>query len=238
VVLRAIAPCAPTANCIAATASSPEGLPVHAEDCVVVRIEAPRAGLELRKAFVGPAHVPLVGDLVQFELVVRNTGNTTLMTVEVVDTYDTACLKYVNAVPAPDSVNLATGEIRWNNVGPLAPGDVKTLSVFLATIGVCQPAVNCAQALAPVPGALPLLDRDCVELPIRAVSQETPTPTATLPPGQPTPTLTATRPPSEATPTATRVSGMPGSYLPIAMKAYPRALILCSDGSRVGGPVP
>lgn len=92
-----------------------------------------------------------VGELVRFELVVRNTGNITLTTVEVIDHYDAACLKYVTAMPSQDSVDLGTGEMRWNNAGPLGPGEARTLTVFLAAIAVCERALNCVQARAPRP---------------------------------------------------------------------------------------
>ena len=171
---------------------------------MVVRIEAPRAGLDLRKALVGPPHVPLVGDLVQFELAVRNTGNTTLMVVEVVDSYDPACLKYVNAVPAPDSVDLAAGQMRWANVGPLAPGDVKVLNVFLAATGVCAQATNCGDARWLLNGAPELVAHDCASVPVRAAALPTPTPTR---PAAGTPTPTATRP-----------AGSRSVYLPVVLK--------------------
>jgi len=170
----------------------------------VLRIEGRRPGLELRKALVGPAHVPLVGDLVQFELVVRNTGNTTLMVVEVVDSYDPACLKYVNAVPPPDSVDLAAGQMRWANVGPLAPGDVKVLNVFLAAINSCPQATNCGDARWLVSGTPELVAHDCATVPVRAAALPTPTPTR---PAAETPTPTATRPP-----------GWRSVYLPIVLK--------------------
>lgn len=173
VYLRVIAPCRPTENCVHARGMSLDGLPVEDESCVPLRIEAPHPGLEVRKAMLGPTHVPAVGEVVRYELVVRNTGNTSLTTVQVLDSYDVACLRYVMAIPSPDSVDLNAGQIQWNNVGPLAPGDAKTFTVFLEAIAVCEPALNCGHARAPLAAAPPLEVHDCMEVPLRAAAGPT-----------------------------------------------------------------
>jgi len=190
---RACSPCAPTHNCAIASGEPPEGPPVAAEACVPLAIEPLSLGLAVRKAMVAPAQLPLAGDVVQFEIVVRNTGNTSLATVDVTDEYDPSCLEYANATPIPDSVHASVGKIYWNNVGPLGPGDVRVLSVFLRVTGACPHAVNCSEARWLVGGVPELSARDCVELVVRAGAVGTPTPTATWPPGEPTPTPTATR---------------------------------------------
>lgn len=204
--LRAVDLCQPMENCIHAAGTASQGLVVRDEMCLPVRAEPRRPGLSVRKAIVAPSHLPEAGEVVVFELVVRNTGGTTLAVVEVTDTYAVDCLRYVSAAPPPNSVDPAAGQIRWDNVGPLAPGDVKLLRVYLMVTGRCRHGFNCVEARAPIPGAVGLVASDCVDVPVRVTTAETPTPTATLP-TQETPT-----------PTGTRVPGAPRLYVPLVLK--------------------
>jgi uncharacterized repeat protein (TIGR01451 family) len=220
VLLHADQPCNPTHNCVVATADPPEGPPVLAEACVPLAIEEPRPGLRVRKAMVAPTHVPQVGEVIDYELVVRNAGNTTLMTVDVTDSYDPACLQYVAAIPSPDIVDTVAGHIHWNNVGPLAPGDAAILHVSLRAVGPCAFAPNCVEARWLVAGVPELVAHDCVEVPVRAAADRTPTPTATWPAGLPTLTPTATVRPGEPTPTATGGAGVLRLYLPVVKKRF------------------
>jgi len=233
VLFRASSPCDPTHNCVVATGDPPEGPLAVAEDCVRLGIEAPQPGLQVRKALVAPSHVPQVGEIIDYELAVKNTGNTTLTTVEVIDSYDPACLDYVAAIPAPDMVDATTGHIHWHNVGPLAPGDTRVLKVSLRGTGPRPFAGNCVHARWLVAGVPELEAHDCVEVPVRAGAAETPTPTATRPPGPATPTPTATWPaglptftptatirPGDLTPTPTGEGEIYRIYLPIVTKGF------------------
>jgi uncharacterized repeat protein (TIGR01451 family) len=220
VLLRADSPCVPTHNCVVATGEPPQGPPVAAEACIELAIEERRPGLQVSKAMVAPQHLPLVGDVVDFQLTVKNSGNTALMTVDVTDSYDAACFEYVTAIPIPDSVNATLGQVHWNNVGPLGPGDTAILHVFLRAKAPCVPAGNCVEARWLIGGVAEVVARDCVEVVIRGGGVETPTPTATRP-SQATPTATATEV-GQRTPTPTRTS-QPGRreiYLPIVLKNH------------------
>jgi uncharacterized repeat protein (TIGR01451 family) len=62
---------------------------------------------------------------VTFTITVSNTGDCTLDPVRVVDTLS-AWMSYVSSSPAADTHD---GTIIWNNVGPLDPGDSKTITL-------------------------------------------------------------------------------------------------------------
>ena len=62
---------------------------------------------------------------VEFTITVPNTGDCTLDPVRVVDTLP-AWMSYVSSSPAADTHD---GTIIWNNVGPLDPGDSKTITL-------------------------------------------------------------------------------------------------------------
>lgn len=100
-------------------------------------------GLEIRKTLVSPASGNVrVGDTAQFNIQVINSGGTTQGTVTVVDTFPSGALGLLSATPAPD-VN-AGGQLTWNNVGPLSPGQQANISVsFTASAGM-NPATNAA----------------------------------------------------------------------------------------------
>ena len=76
------------------------------------------------------------GSTVSFVITVLNTGNTTLVTVPLQDTFDPVYLGYVNAIPVPDQVNNTAGTLKWNDItgsGVMLPGESKVLAVtFLA----------------------------------------------------------------------------------------------------------
>ena len=62
---------------------------------------------------------------VTFTITVPNTGDCTLDPVRVVDTL-LGWMSYVSSSPAADTHD---GTIIWNNVGPLDPGDSKTITL-------------------------------------------------------------------------------------------------------------
>ena len=137
------------------------------DSCAELDIEPPEPQLSVTKRLVGPPQMPAVGSIFQFEIVVQNTGNTVLATVPLHDEYDHGCMEFVGAIPSPDWANPATGEIHWDNLGPLGPGDAAVISVFMRGIGICLPATwNCSRAWWEVNGAIELDAMDCAELPI------------------------------------------------------------------------
>ncbi|HMO50502.1 MAG TPA: SdrD B-like domain-containing protein [Kiritimatiellia bacterium] len=111
--------------------------PVFDEDDAVVIVVTP--GYTLDKVVVSPTNrAAAVGETIVFEITVVNTGDVTLVTVPVVDLYDTNYLAYVSAVPASDD-NVNDGEIDWSNIGPIAPGDsssiVASFTAIASTVG-------------------------------------------------------------------------------------------------------
>jgi uncharacterized repeat protein (TIGR01451 family) len=166
VILAADRVCSPTGNCAVAVGESLRGEPVHDDACVEWDIEESQPGLSVRKAMVSPQHVPGVGEVIRFEVLIRNTGNSRLGTVPVTDTYDSSCLEYVSAEPGADVLEAATGTIYWGDVGPLEPGQSQVLNVFLRGKGSCLPAYNCVKAEWMVGDSVELVAVDCVELPI------------------------------------------------------------------------
>ena len=58
-------------------------------------------------------------------------SSTTLSPVPLEDTYNTTSFDYISADPEPTSVNTTTGEIKWDDVGPILPGNSQTVTVTL-----------------------------------------------------------------------------------------------------------
>ena len=81
-----------------------------------------------------------VGEAAQYRVRVTNNGNTTLNTVQVVDTFPAASLSYVSASVTPNSV--ASGSLTWNNVVSLIPGQSVALLVNFTGLAAANPAIN------------------------------------------------------------------------------------------------
>ncbi|MDZ4405378.1 GEVED domain-containing protein [Prosthecobacter sp.] len=82
----------------------------------------------------------IVGEAAQYRIRVTNTGNTTLNTVQVVDTFPAASLSYVSASATPTTV--ASGSLTWTNVGPLNSGQSVDLIVNFTGLAAANPALN------------------------------------------------------------------------------------------------
>ena len=99
------------------------------------------ASVSVSKTLISPTDGQiLVDETVQFRLRVTNNGNTTLGTVQAVDTFDDAELTYVSASPAPNTV--AAGSLTWTNVGPLTPGQSVDLIVDFTGLAAAAPSTN------------------------------------------------------------------------------------------------
>jgi hypothetical protein len=97
------------------------------------------AGYTLEKDRTSPLGRPaIIGETVTFEILVTNTGDVDLVTVPVVDDYETAYLAYVSSVPASDD-NINDGRIHWADIGPLPVGAstsiVATFTAAADTLG-------------------------------------------------------------------------------------------------------
>lgn len=97
------------------------------------------------KVLVSPADgQAAVGENVQFQIQITNSGSTTLNTVSLVDNFPDAKLGFASASPAANSVGL--GSLTWNNVGPLTPGQNATVIVNFTAMASAAPATNSATA--------------------------------------------------------------------------------------------
>jgi uncharacterized repeat protein (TIGR01451 family) len=162
VTLRLHGFCSPLGNCVVAHGEGPQGEEVHSEACVELAMTLPEPGLSVQKRQVAPEGVPQVGDVVEYEIVARNTGNMTLDRVAISDFYDGDCLAFVGAVPMPNQVSL--NEIWWGYLGPLAPGEGVTVRVLLRIKANCGVLENCARAAWLVNDILEWEAVDCVPL--------------------------------------------------------------------------
>jgi uncharacterized repeat protein (TIGR01451 family) len=163
IVLRTLNPCGEVANCVHVIGYGPDGLPTEDAACAPVRIVPPEPGVRVNK-YIKLLDMPVVGDVVQFRINVGNTGNTTLVSVPLVDHFNPNCFEFVSALPAPDAVNPLTGEIIWNNLGPLAPGGVANLRVWLRVKSPCSPSANCASVRATDAFGRVVESRDCADI--------------------------------------------------------------------------
>jgi len=100
-------------------------------------------GVSVTKTLVAPADAQAgVGEAVQFNLQVVNTGNTTLTNVALTDTYPAASLTFVSASLTPSATN--SGSLTWSNVGPLTPGQSVNIGVNFTATDIASPALNLA----------------------------------------------------------------------------------------------
>ncbi|MBX7207515.1 MAG: putative Ig domain-containing protein [Verrucomicrobiaceae bacterium] len=99
----------------------------------------------VNKTLVAPSDgQAVIGEAVQYSVQVINTGNTTLSTIALADTYPAAKLSYVSASVAPNTV--ASGSLNWTNVGPLSPGQSRTITLNFTALASAAPATNTATA--------------------------------------------------------------------------------------------
>jgi uncharacterized repeat protein (TIGR01451 family) len=73
-----------------------------------------------------------VGNTINFQIVATNTGNTTALTVPLVDTYSDYNLNFVSATPAASSGG--AGQINWANIGPIVPAGSATVTVTFTAL--------------------------------------------------------------------------------------------------------
>ena len=106
---------------VTATGTPPHGDDVSATDTADVTVLAP--GISVNKVANPPDVAP--SSNVEFTITVSNIGDCTLDPVRVVDTL-LGWMSYVSSSPAADTHD---GTIIWNNVGPLDPGDSKTITL-------------------------------------------------------------------------------------------------------------
>jgi uncharacterized repeat protein (TIGR01451 family) len=101
--------------------------------------------LQLSKTLLEPVDgIAIVGDTVRFQIVLENIGPTSITALPLTDVYFGQCLSYRNASPAPDNVLPAQQQLLWYNLGPLAAGQRRTVTVELSAEAACDSARNAA----------------------------------------------------------------------------------------------
>jgi len=111
------------------TPTNVPGIPPQTNDAPY---EISNPGYTVLKTVSSPAMPAVVGDTITFQVQIVNTGDVTLATIPLADTYDTSFLSYDSSVPASED-NVNDGTINWTNVGPLAAGQLTNIFVsFLA----------------------------------------------------------------------------------------------------------
>ncbi len=113
----------------------------------VASIAALTPTLQIRKTLVAPSDgTALVNDFLQFDILVTNTGNTTITNIALLDNFDHACMRYDSASIAPDMTG--TGTLNWTDIGQLNIGESNVISVYFTAISSCNPAQNTVSANA------------------------------------------------------------------------------------------
>ncbi len=108
-------------------------------DSASIKIACPEATVTKTRVTQQPSECPKasLGDRVIFNVVIRNTGNTTLVNIPLEDTYEPDYLRYDSAVPQPNSTT-PPGTLTWNDLtGPLPFGfdrDLRPGEAFTVTI--------------------------------------------------------------------------------------------------------
>lgn len=105
-------------------------------------IACPAVAVSKRLTNPDPCAIFGPGDSIQFTVTITNTGNTNLVTIPLVDTYDPAYLQFSSATPTPNST-APPGTLTWNDLtGPapngfalnLAPGQVFNVAVAFTAL--------------------------------------------------------------------------------------------------------
>ena len=93
-----------------------------------------------KQIIVPPGGIALVGETVFFEIVLANTGTTTITHLPLTDTYNPDCQSFLTA--DPEETIEVPGFIYWSNRGPLSPGSADTLIIVFSTTAPCGMALD------------------------------------------------------------------------------------------------
>ncbi|GEP41717.1 hypothetical protein BGE01nite_10080 [Brevifollis gellanilyticus] len=103
--------------------------------------------VSVRKTLVAPADgIAVIGEALQYTVQVANTGNTTLSTIALTDTFPAANLTFVSASLTPSSTG--SGTVSWTNVGPLTSGQSITITLNFTALSAGATVTNTASANA------------------------------------------------------------------------------------------
>ena len=143
VLMYADLPSPPTLNCAQARAKAHDGSTLVGIDCEQISIagEYPDRRISKRRTSASPA---VVNDFVDWEITVTNRG-IAAAAVPLHDAYQVDWLQFDSASPMPDIVDLVSGRLDWNDLGPLAPGASHIVTVRLKAIEARLGRQNCAE---------------------------------------------------------------------------------------------
>ncbi|HMP71902.1 MAG TPA: SdrD B-like domain-containing protein [Kiritimatiellia bacterium] len=139
-------------NTVVATPTTPPELPPVPPQTNDVPYEISNPGFLLTKTILSPlGRAAAVGEPIQFSLNIENTGDVSLVTVPVQDTFLPAFLGYESAVPPADDI--APGVLTWNDIGPLPVGSstsiVVTFTALATTDGFAETNLVVASPTTP-----------------------------------------------------------------------------------------
>ncbi len=155
---------------------------------------------------LGLGVVPVAGELVTFNLTIRNDGAANILNLPVRDRFDPGVLEFVSAVPPIDGES--SGVVVWSNVlrpplqTVLLPDESVVVTVTFRVIGDIQQTTNQAEVLGATDSFGNNLAPAADDVPIQIIPNPNATATPT-PVTQPTIVLPATEVPAPQQPTAT-----------------------------------
>jgi uncharacterized repeat protein (TIGR01451 family) len=117
----------------------------------IIIAPAPAPGISASKTIISPmSGTASVGQTVQFNLQVFNSGYTTLTNISLVDSYPSNDFSFVSASVSPNTN--APGRLNWTNIGTFAPGQFTNITVSLMVTNYLATLTNSMTA-ASVGGA-------------------------------------------------------------------------------------
>jgi hypothetical protein len=130
----------------------------------------------LDKRLMPITSTPFIGMLIGFTITITNDGAAHLTQLPLRDIYDPAALHFSYAIPPPDEVNAAAGELRWYDLttyfGDL-PGDaVIHVPVYFTVTQAIQTAFNRAEVEAVIDEYSNTLAAGADEVPITVIIDE------------------------------------------------------------------
>jgi len=121
------------------------GTPIIATNALPPGYGAPSNSVTVYKTLVSPASgSAVVGQAVQFNLQIIDTGNTILQNLSLVDNFPTNTLSYTSASIPVNQTN--AGVLTWTNLGSFLPGQSTNISVFFLATRTNALATNIATA--------------------------------------------------------------------------------------------
>lgn len=241
-VFRAIAPSPETVNAASIGAAVGSGGETGGGNRDQDQGESKGGNVIITKTLDMGGAVPRSGLPITFTIEMQNEGAADLVSLPLQDTYDTSVLRFWWAAPAPARVDLAAGELRWDDVLPalgltrLRPNEVVRVTTVFTALKAIDPAViNRARSVGArdeFANEVPAPRRD--DVPIRIIPG----------PGEPTPTSapTATRrpraeQPSEATevPTPEALTPTPEALTPTAELSATAGVAATADAAATAG---